>query len=284
MKRREFIQSSAALTAAGLFSMCSGTQAGRINGQLGLQLYTLRETIPNDPKGVLKKVADFGYKELETYSYSEGKIFGLTFADFGQYVSDLGMEVVSGHYGFQQANGDTWEKAISDAKSIGQQYIIVPYLDEGDRKSIDDYKKVCEQLNKAGEACNKQGIRFGYHNHAFEFDKLEGQIPIEVMLAELDPNLVGWEMDIYWVVRAGADPLEYFDRYPGRFEQWHVKDMDKKDRDKNADIGTGSIDYKPIFAQANKSGMKHWYVEQESYPGDPIESVGASAEFLKTLL
>jgi sugar phosphate isomerase/epimerase len=279
MKRRQFIQSSAALTAAGLFSMCSG----KIKGQLGLQLYTLRDSIPDDPKGVLKKVADYGYKELETYSYSDGKIFGMTFSDFGKYVKDLGMEVVSGHYGLDQAKSDTWGKAISDAKSIGQKYMVVPYLADTDRKTIDDYKKICEHLNKAGEACNNQGMRFGYHNHAFEFDKLEGQTPIDVMLAELDPKLVGWEMDIYWVVRGGADPLQYFERYPGRFEQWHVKDMDKNDQDKNADIGTGSIDYKPIFAQARTAGMEHWYVEQESYPGDPMASVGASAEFLKTL-
>lgn len=284
MKRREFIHSSAALTAAGLFSMCSGRQTGKVRGQLGLQLYTLRDSIPSDPKGVLKKVADHGYKELEAYSYSDGKIFGMTYTDFGRYVKDLGMKVVSGHYGLDLARSDSWERAISDAKDIGQKYMVVPYLAETDRTTIDEYKKVCEQLNKAGEVCNNYGIRFGYHNHAFEFDRLEGQIPIDVMLAETDPRLVGWEMDIYWVVRAGADPLQYFDRYPGRFEQWHVKDMDKNDRDKNADIGTGSIDYKPIFAQAKNAGMEHWYVEQESYPGDPMDSVGASAEYLKTLL
>lgn len=285
MKRREFIQASAALSAAGLLAACATPpKSEKIQGRLGLQLYTLRDSIPQDPKGVLKKVAEYGYKELETYSYRDGKIFGMTFGDFGQYVKDLGMEVMSGHYGLDQASGDAWEGAIADAKAIGQKYMVVPYLADTDRKTIDDYKKICEQLNKAGEACNTAGIRFGYHNHAFEFEQLEGQTPIDVMLGELDPKLVGWEMDIYWVVRAGADPLQYFERYPGRFEQWHVKDMDKTDRDKNADIGTGSIDYKPIFAQAEKAGMEHWYVEQESYPGDPIESVEASAKFLKTLL
>jgi sugar phosphate isomerase/epimerase len=284
MKRRQFLQTSAALATAGVLSQCTGTQAGKIKGQLGLQLYTLRDTIPQDPKGVLKKVADYGYKELETYSYRDGKIFGMDFAEFGKYVKDLGMQVVSGHYGLDQVKSDAWEKAISDAKAIGQSYIVVPYLQDTERQSIDDYKRICEDLNKAGEACNKQGIRFGYHNHAFEFDKLDGQTPFDVMLEALDPKLVGWEMDIYWVVRAGADPIQYFEKYPGRFEQWHVKDMDKNDKDKNADVGTGSIDYKPIFAKAKEAGMEHWYVEQESYPGDPMESVGASATYLKTLL
>ncbi|MEX2233022.1 MAG: sugar phosphate isomerase/epimerase [Cyclobacteriaceae bacterium] len=283
MKRREFIRASA-VTAAGLFSMPSTGVAAKIKGQLGLQLYTLRDSIFKDPKDVLQKVAAFGYRELETFSYRDGKIYGMDFPDFGKFIRDLGMRVVSGHYGLDQAKSNSWEKAISDAKAIGQEYMIVPYLVDTDRKTISDYKKICEQLNKAGEACNKQGIRFGYHNHAFEFETLEGQKPFDVMLAELDPGYVGIEMDIYWVVRGGADPLKYFENYPKRFEQWHVKDMDKNNQDRNADVGTGSIDYKSLFAKAKKSGMKHWYVEQESYPGDPMESVSASAKYLKTLL
>jgi len=282
MNRRAFIQSTA-LTAAGAFSLPALAGAAKIKGKLGLQLYTLRDTISKDPKGVLKKVSEYGYKELETFAYGDGKIYGMPFSDFGSYVKDLGMEVVSGHYGLDQAKSDGWEKAISDARSIGQKYMVVPYLNEPDRKSIDDYKKVCQQLNKAGEACKKQGIRFGYHNHAFEFDMMENQKPFDLMLQELDPKYVGIEMDIYWVVRAGEDPVQYFDKHPKRFEQWHVKDMDKNNQDRNADIGTGSIDYKALFAKAKQSGMKHWYVEQESYPGEPIESVGASAHFLKTL-
>jgi sugar phosphate isomerase/epimerase len=283
MKRRQFIGASA-LTAAGLFTLPSLTHAAKMRGRLGLQLYTLRDLIFKDPKAVLQKVAGYGYKELETYSYRDGKIYGMTFSEFGKYTKDLGMKVVSGHYGLDQAKSNSWEEAISDAKAIGQQYMIVPYLVDTDRKTISDYKNICEQLNRAGEACNKQGMRFGYHNHAFEFETLEGQKPFDVMLAELDPKYVGIEMDIYWVVRGGADPLEYFDRYPGRFEQWHVKDMDKNNPDRNADVGTGSIDYKKIFARAKRSGMKHWYVEQESYPGDPMDSVAASAKYLKKQL
>jgi sugar phosphate isomerase/epimerase len=259
-------------------------QAGKAKSAIGLQLYTLRESIPNDPKGVLKKVAEFGYKELETYAYGDGKIFGMAFADFGKYVKDLGMKVCSGHYGLNQITSDKWEQAVTDAKSIGQQYMIMPYLQDVDRKSIDDYKKHCESLNKAGEVCNKHGIRFGYHNHAFEFETMEGQVPYDLMLKELDPKLVGMELDLYWVVRAGLDPITMFEKHPGRFEQWHVKDMDKSNKDRNADVGTGSIDFKAIFAKAKLSGMKHFYVEQESYPGAPIDSVGASIKNLKAIL
>jgi sugar phosphate isomerase/epimerase len=285
MKRREFIQSSA-VAAAGLMALPSlaGAMTKKGKEEVGLQIYTLRDTIFKDPKGVLKQVADFGYKKLETFAYKDSSIFGMPFADFGKYIKDLGMKVTSGHYGIDQAKSDTWEKAVTDAKSIGQDYLVVPYLVEGDRKTIDDYKKVCAILNKAGEVAKKNGMKFGYHNHAFEFETLEGQIPYDLMLKELDPKLVDMEMDIFWVVNAGKDPFQYFEKHPGRFTQWHVKDMDKSDKMRNANVGTGTIDWKKIFASAKKSGMKHFYVEQETYPGAPIDSVGESIKYLKTIL
>jgi sugar phosphate isomerase/epimerase len=283
MKRREFVQ-TASFAAVGLLSLPSFLAAGKSQKGVGLQLYTLRDTIGKDPKGVLQKVSKFGYKDLETYGYNDGKIFGLDFQEFCKYVKGLGMKVTSGHYGLNMIKGDTWVKAVEDAKKNGQKFMVVPYINEPDRKTIDAYKGICEDLNKAGEVCNKYGIRFGYHNHAFEFENLDGQVPFDVMLKELDHKNVGIELDIFWVVNAGHDPIKYFAKHPGRFEQWHVKDMDKSDRNRNADVGTGSIDYKAIFAQAKLSGMKRWYVEQESYPGDPMDSVGASANYMKTIL
>jgi sugar phosphate isomerase/epimerase len=283
MKRRQFIQSSA-VAAAGMLALPTLLRAAQSKADIGLQLYTLRDTIGKDPKGVLKKVAGFGYKKIETYAYDKGQIFGMPFAEFGKYVKDLGMKVTSGHYPLAMAKSDGWEKAVADAKAIGQQYMVVPYIDAGERKSIDDYKNICASLNKAGEVCKKNGVRFGYHNHAFEFETVEGQIPYDVMLKELDKNVVGMEMDIFWVVNAGQDPLKYFEKHPGRFEQWHVKDMDKSDKMRNADIGQGKIDWTTIFAKAKQSGLKHFYVEQETYPGEPISSVRASIDYLKTIL
>ncbi len=283
MKRREFIH-SAALSTAGMLTLPSFLLAAQTKKTIGLQLYTLRSTIGKDTKEVLKKVASYGYTDLEAYSYNDGKIFSMEYTEFCKYVNGLGMKVVSGHYGLNQIKGDTWKKAVDDAKKNGQTYMVVPYINEPDRKTIDAYKTICEDLNKAGEVCNENGIRFTYHNHAFEFDTLDDQIPYDVMLKELDPKKAAMEMDIYWVVRAGKDPIDYFKKYPGRFEQWHVKDMDKNSPDKNANIGAGSIDYKAIFAQAKLSGMKQWFVEQESYSGEPIDSVAASAKYLKTIL
>jgi sugar phosphate isomerase/epimerase len=282
MKRREFVQ-TASFAAVGMLSLPSFMAAGKRMKKIGLQLYTLRETIGKDPKGVLQQVASFGYKELETYSYADGKIFGMDFTEFCTFSKGLGMTVVSGHYGLDKIKGDTWQKAVEDAKKNGQEYMVVPYIAEPQRKTIDSYKSICADLNAAGEVCNKYDIRFQYHNHAFEFDTVDGLIPYDVMLKELDPKKVGMELDIYWIINAGQDPVKYFTQYPGRFEQWHVKDMDKKDPSKNANVGSGSIDYKSLFTKAKLSGMKHWYVEYDTFPGTPIDSAAESAKYLKSL-
>lgn len=283
MNRREFIQRSS-LTAAGLMVAPAFLQAGKKGKALGLQLYTLRSTIGNDPKGVLQKVASYGYKELEAYSYRDGKIFGMDYTEFCNYVKSLKMKVTSGHYGLDLIKGDTWKKAVDDAKKNGQDFMVMPYLQEPDRKTIDQYKTICADLNAAGDVCNAAGVRFQYHNHAFEFDTVDGQIPYDVMLKELDPKKVGMELDLFWVVNAGKDPVKYFEAFPGRFEQWHIKDMNKGDKMKNTAIGSGSIDFKALLTKAKMAGLKHAYVEQETYDGEPIDEVGKSAAYLKTIL
>lgn len=283
MKRREFIQASSILAASALATPALSF-GSKPKFNIGLQLYTLRDIIVNDPKGVLKKVAEAGYQTLETYSYADGSIFGMSYSDFNKYANSLGLKITSGHYDLSIAKGDKWESAVADAKAIGQQFMVVPYLNESERTSIDDYKGICAALNRAGEICNKHGIRFGYHNHDFEFKAIDGQIPYEVMLKELDPKNVGMEMDLYWVVEAGFDPAAYFAKYPGRFEQWHVKDMDKSDKTKNAVIGAGSIDFKSLFAKASLAGLKSFYVEQETYNGPSIDCIKPSADYLKRIL
>jgi sugar phosphate isomerase/epimerase len=282
MKRREFVQ-TASFAAVGLLSLPSFLAAGKAQKGMGLALYSVREAIAKDPKGVLQKVAGFGYKELETFSYKDGQIFGMNFTDFCKHAKSLGMKVTSGHYGLAQITGDTWLKAVDDAKKNGQEFMVMPYLVDADRKSIDDYKKICETLNAAGEVCNKNGIRFQYHNHAFEFETVDGQIPFDLMLKELDPRKVGMELDLYWIIRAGQDPVKYFNAYPGRFEQWHIKDMSKDDNSKNSNVGDGSINFKDLLTHGKQAGLKHWYVEYDTFPGDPIESVAASAKYMKTM-
>ncbi|MBI1767433.1 MAG: sugar phosphate isomerase/epimerase [Bacteroidetes bacterium] len=250
--------------------------------KIGLQLYSLRDLIFKDVSGVLKQVADFGYQELEAFSYNEGKLFGLPVSDVVKMVNDLGMKMPSGHYGTNHFG--QWEKAVNDAKILGHENMVIAYLQQEERKTIDDYKKICNQINKQAEVCKKYGIRIGYHNHDFEFSQADGQIPYEVMLKELDPKLVGMEMDLFWVTYANHDPLKLFKEHPGRFEQWHVKDMSKADRKLNADVGTGTIDFKAIFSKAKESGMKHFYIEQETYPVSSIESIKACAKNIRAIL
>ncbi|HTH55687.1 MAG TPA: sugar phosphate isomerase/epimerase [Cyclobacteriaceae bacterium] len=279
MDRREFIQKSALAVSAAAVLPSLGFAA---NKKIGLQSWSVRDVIFKDVNGVLKQIASFGYNEMEAFSYGDGKVFGAPVADVSKMVSDLGMKMPSGHYGL--GSFANWEKAVNDAKILGHENMIIAYLAEGERKSIDDYKKVCEQINKQAEVCKKYGITLGYHNHDFEFATVDNQIPYYMMLKELDPKLVSMELDLFWAIYANQDPLKLFHDYKGRFTQWHVKDMSKADRKKNADVGTGSIDFKPIFAKAKESGMKHFYIEYDNFPGSSIESVKASAINIKSIL
>ncbi len=283
MDRRKFIQTSA-VAATSLLTMPSFFAEANGKKAIGLQLYTLRDVIMNDVKGTLKAIADMGYTEVETYGYADGSLFGMKAAEFSKYLKDLGVKVTSGHYGIDLATGSTWEKACEDAKLMGQEYVIVPWMDAKYYSSLDELKITCNSLNKAGEVAKKYGLRFGYHNHAFEFTEVGGKLVFDAMLEMLDPKFVTMEMDLFWVVNAGKDPAKYFSKYPGRFELWHVKDMDKTNREHNADVGTGSIDFKALFAKAKQSGMKHFFMEQETYPSTPMESTRKSAECLKTIV
>lgn len=288
MNRREFLGAGlAGLTIASAMPALALPPRHKI----GLQLYSLRDVIREDVKGMIETLGRWGYQELEAYGYNDGKLFGMSSKDFAKLVRDNGMQLVSGHYPLGKANANVigsvlngWEKAVADAKEAGQKYMVVPYLDKSERENLDAYKWVCEQLNKAGEVTKKYGIRLQYHNHEFEFDVMEDKVPYQVMLRELDPKLVGMEMDLYWVVYAGHNPFQYFQQHPGRFEQWHVKDMDKVDRKRNADVGTGQIDFAKLFAAAKASGMKHFYIEQETYPVDSKTSVKNSIDNLKKIL
>ena len=279
MKRRSFVKQLALTSLAAGSASKLFANAPVYKDKVGLQLYSLRDIIGKDPKKILSDVAAFGYKELETYGYGNGKLFGLSVAEYAAHVKSLGMSTVSGHYGIELVSNG-WEKACDDAAAMGQKYVVVPYLENKFYQTLDVLKQTCATINKGAEVAAKRGLKMGYHNHAFEFGQVEGKVIMDAMLKELDPKLVSIELDLYWVVNAGKNPLDYFKKYPGRFEQWHVKDMDKSDRNKNADVGTGTIDFKSIFTKASESGMKHFYIEQETYPVSSSQSVKNSIQNL----
>lgn len=282
MDRRKFIQASAIATA-GMLTLPSIFAEAKGKKAIGLQLYTLRDVIMNDVKGTLDAVASWGYTEVETYGYADGKLFGLPVAEFAAHLNGLGVKVVSGHYRIEDLSTN-WDKACADAQSMGQTYVVVSWLDLEYYSSLDKLRRTCESINNAAHVAKKYKLKMGYHNHSFEFEKVEGKVMFDVMLGELDPKLVAIEMDLYWVIRANQDPFKYFEKYPGRFELWHVKDMDKNNRENNADVGTGSIDFVKLFKAAKKSGMKKFFVEQETYPSNPMRSAENGIKYLKTIL
>ena len=288
--RRKFLRQTAGITSGFALASLAGSSAFSTDffeerkkiKDFGLQLWTLREDLPKDPKGVLKQVAAFGYKHIESFEGSQGMFWGMKNTEFKKYIADLGMTMYSSHFG---SDAD-FEKKAADAAEIGMKYLTMAY--EGPGKTIDEYKKYAESFNKKGEICKKNGIRFAFHNHDFTFQPIQGQFAQDVLLTNTDPTLVDFEMDIYWVVTAGQDPETWFKKYSNRFRLCHIKDRTKNavaDNGKNSvDLGTGIIDFSKVLKTAKANGMKYFIVEQEAYPGgSPLNAVKADAEYMKKL-
>ena len=283
--RRRFLQQGG-LLSAGLLT--NSTDLLKTDKKVGIQLYTLREAIVKDVKGVIAKVAAAGYKEVETFGLSaEQKFFGLTVKEFGELLTANKLTSPSGHYMpskmlFENGDGDDVKKLCDVGNALGHKYIIIPYLEEGRRKTIDQYKALAERITKAGEICKQNNQQLAYHNHDFEFIEMDGQRGYDIFLNNTDKELLKMELDLYWVVRAGLDPVDLFKKQPGRFHLWHVKDMDKADKTKNTEAGNGSIDFKRLMKNAELSGVKHFYLEQENnYVPDHFASIQKSYKYMK---
>ena len=287
--RRTFIQQAGLLSTGLLINPSVFLPKEKI---VGLQLYSLRDVLPKDVKGTLAKVAKAGYKDLELYGYDHLKksFFGYDAKAFKDIIASNGLKTTSGHYNptdFMSGKGTAdLEAQIEAAKVMGHEHLIIPYLSDDLRTKLDDYKVFADRLNKAGELCKKSGLQLAYHNHDFELKNWGDTTGLDIALQETDKNLVDFELDLYWVVRAAKDPVKYFQKYPGRFKAWHVKDMDKTNRDLNTEIGSGSIDYKRIFSYAKVAGVQHYFMEQENFVGniDPFTSITKSCKYIKTSL
>ena len=278
--RRNFLKTTAAFTMGSMASpLFSCTE--KKDKVIGLQLYTVRDKIKTDLDGTLNRLAEIGYNSMEAagYSLTDGTFYGLSPKEFSVKLRSLGMPLTSSHSIVEPEDAD---KVFTDSAEAGCNYVIYPYLAENFRKSIDGYKATAEKFNKIGEVANKYNIRFGYHNHAFEFEKMDGQMGMDVLIAETDPSLVTFEVDLYWVTRGGQDPVEYIKKFPGRFELYHLKDMVKTEDMFFAPVGSGRIDFKSIFEIKVVAGMKMFYVEQDRFRDlDPFESVEMSLNYIK---
>jgi len=281
VNRRTFL-TTATRTALGAAAFANLSRievltAARKLDKIGVQLYTVRGEMAKDFEGSLQKVAGIGYKEVEFAGY-----YNKTPNEVKAILDRHGLSAPAAHAPLTDIQTKL-DATIESAKAIGHRFLICPYLDAKDRRTLDDYKRHAETFNRAGEACHKAGIQFGYHNHDFEFEAKDGKLPFDVLLAETDKNLVKMELDLYWISKAGQNPLAYLEKYPDRFALFHVKEMDNTPKQGITEVGRGVIDFKTIFAKAPRGAIKHYFVEQDTTPGSPFDSIKVSFDYLKQL-
>jgi sugar phosphate isomerase/epimerase len=280
MKKRSIISSVLLIAVTGLIfsTFYSCKPAGK---NIGLQLYSVRDSIKNDVPGAIAKVSKMGYKLVEPAGYSNGKLYNMDPAAFKALCDLNKLTIISSHVGQVVPDSSNlaatmawWDKCIDTHLAVGAKFLVQPFMGPDAYRSLDSLKRYCDYFNAVGEKCNAKGIRFGYHNHDMEFStKIDGQTVYDFMLANTDPSKVMFEMDLYWTVVGGANPVDYFNKYPGRFELWHIKD--KKE------LGaSGMMDFKSIWANAAKSGMKYGIVEVEEYNFDQFTSCKISLDTL----
>ncbi|PHN07238.1 sugar phosphate isomerase/epimerase family protein [Flavilitoribacter nigricans] len=256
----------------------------------GLALYTLRDTLGKDPKAVLREVAEVGYKYIEAAGYSDGKFYGMAPAEFKSFLDEIGITPLSSHHG--DVTLDNADAMIAAVKEAGFKYFVIPVPPMGhfkfdpETRSLsmsEDLEEVMGIINTIAEKCTAAGLECLYHNHNFEFEEnAKGIVPIDYFIENSDPEHLNFQMDLYWVTKAGADPIAYFNKAPGRFKSWHVKDMDAEGR--FAPVGTGSIDFGKILAQKDKAGMEYYFVEQDmTFNETPMEAIEISHEALKEI-
>lgn len=293
--RREFFKVSAA-SSFGLLLLgpaaCAPTAVDRKSFGVGLQLYSIRDAMTADVAGTLKKVSDLGYKNLELANYADGKFYGFAPIEFKKMVSDLGMDILSSHTQVEAAGitMDNAQKMADDHAELGVKYCVQPWINDVDR-NIETYKKMIADWNEVGKIMKGVGIQFAYHNHNFEFANVDGIVPYyDIFLAEMDADLITMELDMYWATKAGQDPVEMFNKYPGRFQLFHFKDMAEKSepffdvvKDDITSVGAGLIDFKKIYDARETAGMKYLFVEDDNQGnGKPFEALDISINNLTT--
>ena len=250
----------------------------RTTGQaIGVQLYTVRTLMERDVDATLASIAEVGYDEVEFAGY-----FGREPARLRETLDRLGLAAPSTHIPLEMLR-ENLDGVLDNSLALGHRWVVVPWLAEKDR-TLAGYRQLVGEFNRWGAACSERGLRFAYHNHDFEFVPTDGVVPYDLLLAETDPSLVAMEMDIYWLIAGGQDPLAYFERHPGRFPLWHMKDgsFGNGGRTMTA-VGEGSIDYAGIFERASQAGRQHMFVEHDE-PEDPLASVRTSYENVRRLL
>lgn len=287
MQRRSFLKQSS-LLAAGAFTLnqtnlLANAPAKTID-PFGVQLYSVRDVLPKDPKGIMTQLAEMGYKQFESYSGAQGFLWGMQPKEIKSFLGDLGVKMISTHfnYGAQAGKPDELKKSMDMASEAGLTYLLCPYI--GAQKSFDDWKRIADGFNTTGEMANKNGLKFGYHNHDYSFKPLDGKIPQEYLLANTDPKNVMFELDLCWIDVAGQDTVAHLQKYGKRYELCHIKDYTKENgKPVQNDLGKGAVDFKKTLRAAMDSSIKYFIVEQEEYPQAVMTSMKNDAEYMKKL-
>ena len=258
-----------------MMSSCTGKN-------IYIQLYSVRDAIGADFSGTIAKVAEAGYTGVEAASYNDGQFYGMSPEEFKGAIEGVGMKVLSSHTtrpletNIEETNWDDvrawWDVAIDAHKRAGMKYIVTPWMKTP--QTLKELKQYCDYYNQIGEKCNAAGLKFGYHNHAFEYNEIEGELMYDFMLQNTDPDKVFFQMDVYWTTQGGHSPMEYFNKYPNRFELLHIKD------EKELGGDDGVMNFDELFQNLDKSGVKHLIVEVEKYNFDPLESIKMSIDYL----
>lgn len=282
MHRKDFIKLSS-LGFLGLYS-CGISPFKKRQNTLAIQLYTVRDAMSANPEKTLERLAAMGFTGLEIYAYNS-TFFGKSRQEFQRILKNTGLRVISSHHitgNFNKGQGTllyNWEKSVEDLHFIGSEYMVCSYLFPQER-NLENYKKLPELLENSGKVTKEAGIQFAYHNHDFEFEKFDDNRNVyDFILENSSPELVKMELDLYWISKAGIDPLMYFEKYPGRFPLWHVKDMKAGTKD-FTEIGNGTIDFERIFKAGKQAGLQYWFLEQDSSDKDIFESICISNEFI----
>ncbi len=273
--RRSFIKRSGTAAIGALVLPTMGCSAP--SPAFGVQLYSFRDALAKDAIKTLEGIAGLGIKKIESARSDKGLYYGLRPEQMGKVCADLGMQLISGHVHLD----DTFENTMEQAAASGQEYVICSSLPTNGQH-VDNYKSVAEAFNKAGEACKKMGLKFGYHNHEYEFESDKGTVLYDILMDETVPELVHMELDLGWVIVAKKDPLHYFEKYPGRFPLWHLKDMNLANNE-STEFGKGALDIKKMMQYQKQSGVDHIFIEQEEYASTPMESMQHNMDFLKQL-
>lgn len=279
MQRKDFLGAMAAVSLpAVLRGTCTPDESGtpaRL-ASIGVQLYTVRSLMEQSVERTLEQVAAIGYREVECAGY-----FGRAAAQMRAALDAAGLQAPAAHVPIQALRSD-WDRTLDNAKTLGHHWLLVAWLGEPDR-TPDGLRAVADLFNKAGTEARRRGLRFAYHNHDFEFNPIPGGgNAFDLLLSRCDPAVVEFEMDLYWITKAGSDPLAYWRKHPGRFPLVHVKDSAGPPEHRMVDVGKGTIPWPRLFAERKLAGIKHYFVEHDN-PPDPLASLRASFRYLRDL-